>query len=70
MNIIRHRVLRLVAISAVATVIPQLALAMGPTSAAIKNQNVRAANDSAVTPVTKCIPSEGTCPRPHHRAKH
>jgi hypothetical protein len=45
---------------------------MGPTSASMKNQNVRAANDSTVTtgPVTKCIPSEGTCPRPHHRAKH
>jgi hypothetical protein len=45
---------------------------MGPTSAAMKNQNARAANDSTVTtgPVAKCITSEGTCPRPHHRAKH
>ena len=72
MNTIRHTVLRLLAISAVAIAIPQPASAMGPTSAAMKNQNVRAANDSTVTtgPVTKCIASEGTCPRPHRRAKH
>ena len=79
MNIMGRLVLRLVGIGAVAIAIPQLAsafdsengsafkLAMGPTSAAQKNQGPRTASD---TTVAKCTPSEGTCPKPHHRSKH
>jgi hypothetical protein len=78
MNIMGRHILRLVGISTVAIAIPQLAsafdsgsgatfkLAMGPTSAAQKNQNLQTTSDN---PVTKCIPSEGTCPKPHHRSK-
>jgi hypothetical protein len=71
MNIIRHRALRLIGICAIAIAVPQLASAMGPTSAPLKNQqNVRVTSDNTVTPATKCIPSEGTCPKLHHRSKH
>jgi hypothetical protein len=78
MNIMGRYVLRLMGIGAVAIAIPQLAsafdsgngaafkLAMGPTSAAQKNQNPSTASDNAGT---KCIPSEGTCPKSHHRSK-
>jgi hypothetical protein len=69
MNIIRYRVLRTVGICAVAIAIPQLASAMGPTSAALKNQNVRVASDNTAMTGTRCIASEATCPRPHHHAK-
>jgi len=77
MNILGRCILRLVAIGAIA--IPQLAsafdsgsgaavkLAMGPTSAAQKNQRVQTASDSTVA---KCVPSGGTCPKSHHRSKH
>jgi hypothetical protein len=73
----RH-VLRLMGIGAVAIAIPQLAsafdsengaafkLAMGPTSAAQKNQSPSKTSDNTDT---KCTPSEGTCPKPHHRSK-
>ena len=66
MNIMCRHVLRLAGICAIAIAIPQLASAMGPTSAAQKNQGVRVAD----TTVTKCIPSEGACPKPHRRSKH
>jgi hypothetical protein len=66
---ITSRVLRLAGICAVAISIPQLASAMGPTSAALKNQNVRVVSDNTATAGTRCIASEATCPRPHHRAK-
>jgi hypothetical protein len=63
MNMMNHHLLRLVGISAVAIAIPQLASAMGPTSAAQKNQSPRAASDNAATNCT------GTCLKPHHRSK-
>jgi hypothetical protein len=66
MNVMGRNLLRVAAIGAVAIAIPQLASAMGPTSAALKNQSVQTASDSTVT---KCIPSEATCPKPRHRAK-
>jgi hypothetical protein len=78
MNIMGRHVLRLMGIGAVAIAIPQLAsafdsgngasfkLAMGPTSAAQKNQGPPATSDNTRT---KCISSEGTCPKPHHRSK-
>jgi hypothetical protein len=78
MNIMGRHVLRLMEIGAVAIAIPQLAsafdsengaafkLAMGPTSAALKNQTPSATSDNTGT---KCSPSEGTCPKPHRRSK-
>jgi hypothetical protein len=78
MNIMGRHVLRLMGIGAVSIVIPQLALAfdsgngasfklaMGPTSAAQKNQSPPTTSDNTGT---KCSPSEGTCPKPHHRSK-
>ena len=78
MNIMGRHVLRLMGIGAVAIAIPQLAsafdsengaafkLAMGPTSAALKNQTPSTTSDNTGT---KCTPSEGTCPKPHHRSK-
>ena len=80
MNIMVRHVLRLMEIGAVAAAIaiPQLAsafdsengaafkLAMGPTSAALKNQNPSKTSDNTGT---KCTPFEGTCPKPHHRSK-
>jgi hypothetical protein len=78
MNIMSRLVLRLVGIGAVAIAIPQLAsafdsengaafkLAMGPTSAAQKNQSPQTTSDNTVT---KCAPSEGTCPKPRNRSK-
>ena len=78
MNIMGRLVLRLVGIGAVAIEIPQLApafdsengsafkLAMGPMSAAQKNQGPQTTSDNTVT---KCAPSEGTCPKPHYRSK-
>ena len=77
MNIMGRHGLRLMGIGAVAIAIPQLAsafdsengaafkLAMGPTSAALKNQSPSKTSDNTGT---KCIPSEGTCPK-HHRSK-
>ena len=77
-NIIGRRVLRLVGIAAIAVSIPQLALAfdsgsgaefklaMGPTSAAQKNQSLSTNSD---TPVANCTPSEATCTKPLHRSK-
>jgi hypothetical protein len=71
MDIMSHRVLRLIGIGAFAIAVPQLAsatdsgssaefkLAMGPTSAAQKNQGPSTTSD---TPVTT--------PTPHHRTKH
>ena len=71
MNIMCRHILRLAALVAFAIAIPQLALAsdsansaafklaMGPTSAAQKNQGPSATSD---TPVT--------APKPHHRTKH
>jgi hypothetical protein len=73
-----RRVLRLVGIGVIAIVIPQLALAsdsgndatfklaMGPTSAALKNQGPSTTSD---TTVTNCSLSDGTCAKPHHRHK-
>jgi len=46
MNTIRHTVLRLLAISAVAIAIPQLAYAMGPTSAAMKTGPQKSASSA------------------------
>jgi hypothetical protein len=80
MNIMGRHVLRLMEIGAVAfaIAIPQLAsafdsenraafkLAMGPTSAALKNQSPSKTSDNTGI---KCTPSEGTCPKPHHRSK-
>jgi len=82
MNIMGRHVLRLMEIGAVAVavaiVIPQPAsafdsengaafkLAMGPTSAALKNQTPSTTSDDTGT---KCTPSEGTCPKRHHRSK-
>jgi hypothetical protein len=78
MNILGRHVLRLMGIGAVAIAIPQPAsafdsengaafeLAMGPTSAALKNQSPSKTSDNTGT---KCSPSEGTCPKPHHRSK-
>jgi hypothetical protein len=79
MNIMGRQVLRLIGIGAVAIAIPRSApafdsesgaavkLAMGPTSAAQRNQSARTASDSTVT---KCTRSEGACPKPPHRSKH
>ena len=80
MNIVGRHVLRLMEIGAVAVAIaiPQLAsaldsengvafeLAMGPTSAALKNRTPSTTSDNTGT---KCTPSEGTCPKPHHRSR-
>jgi len=78
MNIMGRHVLRLMAIGAVAIGIPQLAsafdfengaafkLAMGPTSAALKNQSASTTSDNTGT---KCPPSEVTCPKLHHHSK-
>ena len=78
MNIMGRHVLRLMGIGTIAIAIPQLAsafdsengaafkLAMGPTSAALKNQTPSTTSDNTGT---KCAPSEGTCPKPHHRSK-
>jgi hypothetical protein len=66
MDIMGRRVLRLVGIGAIAIAIPQLALAMGPTSAAQKNQGPPASSD---TTVATCSLSEGTCAKPHQRHK-
>jgi hypothetical protein len=66
MDIMDRRALRLVGIGAIAIAIPQLALAMGPTSAAQKNQN---SSTSSGTTVANCSLSEGTCAKPHHRHK-
>ena len=80
MNIMGRHVLRLMEIGAVAIAIPQLAsafdsvngaafkLAMGPTSAALKNQPPSTTYDNINTGA-KCTPSEGTCLKPHHRSK-
>jgi hypothetical protein len=78
MNIIGRRVLRLVGIVAIAVSIPQLApafdsgngaefkLAMGPTSAAQKNQSLSTNSDASAA---KCAPSEATCTKALHRSK-
>jgi hypothetical protein len=78
MDIMGRRVLRLVGIGAIAIAIPQLALAsdsgngatfklaMGPTSAALKNQGPSTSSD---TNVANCSVSEGTCAKPQHRHK-
>jgi hypothetical protein len=66
MDIMGRRVLRLVGIGAIAIAIPQLALAMGPTSAAQKNQSASTSSDNTVA---TCSLSEGTCAKPHHRHK-
>jgi hypothetical protein len=78
MKIMGRHIMRLMGIGAIAIAIPQFAsaadfesgaalkLAMGPTSAAQKNQGAGTTSDS---PVAKCIPSEGTCPKPRHHAK-
>jgi hypothetical protein len=74
MKIICRRVLLLVGLGAIAIAIPQLVsaldsdggaalkLAMGPTSAAQKNQSAPNTSDN-----TKC--TGGTCPKPYHRSK-
>jgi hypothetical protein len=78
MNIMGRHVLRLMGIGAVAIAIHQPAsafesgngaafrLAMGPTSAAQKNQGLSTTSDN---PGTECIPPAGACPKPHHRPK-
>lgn len=78
MKITSRVVLLWVGVAAVAIVIPQLAsayeadgaalkLAMGPTSAPLKNQGPSSTADKTVA---KCDPTAGTCPKPHHRSKH
>jgi len=78
MKIIYRLALQWVGVAAVAIAIPQLAsayeadgaalkLAMGPTSAPMKNQGPSSAADKTVA---KCDPSVGACPKPHHRSKH
>lgn len=64
MSIMGRNVLRLIGMSAVAIAIPQLASAMGPTSAAQKS-SPRATSDNAVTSCT----AGGSCLKPHHRSK-
>jgi hypothetical protein len=78
MNIMGRRVLRLVGIGVIAIAIPQLALAsdsgsgatfklaMGPTSAALKNQGASTVSDNTGA---NCSLSEETCAKPHHRHK-
>jgi hypothetical protein len=78
MNIMGRRVLRLAGIGVIAIAIPQLALAsdsgsgatfkvaMGPTSAALKNQGPSTTSD---TTATNCALSDGTCAKPHHGHK-
>jgi hypothetical protein len=78
MNIMGRHVLRLMGIGAFALAIPQLLsafdsengaafkLAMGPTSAELKNQTPSTTSDNTGT---KCTPPEETCPKPHHRSK-
>jgi hypothetical protein len=80
MNVMSRYVLQLMGIGAVTIAIPQLAsafdsvngaafkLAMGPTSAALKNQPPSTTYDNINTGA-KCTPSEGTCLKPHHRSK-
>jgi len=78
MDMMRRQLLRMVGIGSVAIAIPRLAwssepgsgaafkLAMGPMSAAQKNQHqAPTISDDAVR---KCDPA--TCPKPHRRAKH
>jgi len=79
MNSMRRHLLRLAGIAVVAIALPQLAsasddanggafrLAMGPTSAAPKNQGRPAMSEQ---PATKCDPAVATCRKPHHRSKH
>jgi hypothetical protein len=66
MDIMDRRVLRLAGIGAIALAILQPAWAMGPTSAAQKNQNP---STTADTTAATCSLSEGTCAKPHHRHK-
>jgi hypothetical protein len=78
MDIMDRRVLRLLGIGAVAMAIPQLALAsdsgngatlklaMGPTSAAQKNQSLSTTSGDTVA---NCSLTEGTCDKPHQRHK-
>jgi hypothetical protein len=78
MNIMSRHVPRLVGICVIAIAIPQSAsafdsgngatvkLAMGPTSAALKNQGPSTASGNTVA---NCASSEGTCAKPHHRIK-
>jgi hypothetical protein len=78
MDIMGRRMLRLLGIGALAIAVPQLALAsdsgngatlklaMGPTSAAQKNQGPSTASGSTVA---NCSLSEGTCDKPHQRHK-
>jgi hypothetical protein len=54
MSIMGRRILRLIGVSAVAIAVPQLASAMGPTSAAQKN-SPQATSDKAVA---NCAASE------------
>ena len=78
MDVLRRHLWRLAAIGAAAIAIPQLALAldsdgggafklaMGPTSAPLKIGGPPTAPERAVP---TCAPSEGACPKPHHRSK-
>lgn len=78
MNIMGRHVLRLMGIGAVAIAISQPApafesgngaafrLAMGPTSAAQKNQGQPTTSDNTGA---ECTPSAGACPKPHYRSK-
>jgi hypothetical protein len=78
MNSMGRYVLRLVVFGAIAIANPRLALAtdaengpafklaMGPTSAAQKNQGLSTTSDNTTA---DCVPSEGACPKPHHHSK-
>lgn len=77
MNSMGRYVLRLVVFGAIAIANPRLALAtdaengpafklaMGPTSAAQKNQGLSTKSDTTAD----CVPSEGACAKPHHHSK-
>lgn len=78
MNVMRRHVLRLVGIGAVTIAVLQLAsafgaesgaafkLAMGQLSAPQKRGGPPTAPDNTVI---TCTPSEGPCPKPHHRSE-
>jgi hypothetical protein len=78
MDIMRRQLLRLSGIGAIIMAIPQLAsatdsetdgafkLAMGPVSAPLKTGGPPSAPGNTIV---TCLPSEGPCPKPHHRSK-
>jgi hypothetical protein len=78
MKMLSPRGSRLIAIAVIASAVPHLALAsdsasgpalkvaMGPTSAAVKNQGASTTFGSGVA---NCAPTEGTCAKSHYRLR-